>query len=285
MALREQMSTEIDRPEINDHGLLASSRRVSAMIRRYWYLIKGSWPRILELAYWPTMQVVLWGFVTKFFLTQSDWLSLAVGVLLGGAMLWDVMFRGQISLSICFFEEMWSRNLGHLFVSPLRPWEFIFALITMSLLRTLFGLIVAAIIAFFLHRYAITEMGPSLVVFFGLLMVMSWGLGLVIISMVLRFGLGAESLAWAAVFAFLPISAVYYPVEVLPWWLQPLALATPAAHVFEGMRELLIKGVFNWQHFFWAAGLAFTYLGIGIVTFRSAFRSARAEGKLLQIGE
>jgi ABC-2 type transport system permease protein len=128
-------------------------------------------------------------------------------------------------------------------------------------------------------------MGPSLVIFFGLLMVMSWGLGLVIISMVLRFGLGAESLAWAAVFAFLPISAVYYPVEVLPWWLQPVALATPAAHVFEGMRELLINGQFSWEHFFWAAGLASLYLLIGIITFRAAFQAARADGKLLQMGE
>ena len=116
-------------------------------------------------------------------------------------------------------------------------------------------------------------------------MIMSWGVGLVIISMVLRFGLGAESLAWVAVFAFLPISAVYYPLETLPVWLQPVAWVTPAAHVFEGMRAVLVDGRFDWGHFLWAAGLDVLYLVIGAVTFHRAFRAARAEGRLLQMGE
>ena len=128
-------------------------------------------------------------------------------------------------------------------------------------------------------------MGPALVAFFSLLMIMSWGVGLVIISMVLRFGLGAESLAWVAVFAFLPISAVYYPLETLPIWLQPLAWVVPAAHVFEGMRALLVDGAFDWGHFLWAAGLDAVYLLIGAVTFHRAFRAARNEGRLLQMGE
>ena len=277
--------TAYDHGPMAQQGLGPSTRRIAAMVRRYWYLLKGSWPRILELAYWPTMQVLLWGFVTKFFMTQSAWLAAAGGILLGGALLWDVMFRCQIGLSLCFLEEMWSRNLGHLFVSPLRPWEFVSALITVSFLRTLFGMLVAAGIAYLLHRYALFDMGPALVAFFSLLMIMSWGVGLVIISMVLRFGLGAESLAWVAVFAFLPISAVYYPLETLPIWLQPLAWVVPAAHVFEGMRALLVDGAFDWGHFLWAAGLDAVYLLIGAVTFHRAFRAARNEGRLLQMGE
>lgn len=268
-----------------DTGLSASARRILAMVRRYWYLVKGSWPRILELAYWPTMQVILWGFVTKFFVTQSDWLATAGGVLLGGALLWDVMFRGQIGLSICFLEEMWSRNLGHLFVSPLRPWEYTLSIITVSLIRTVFGLAVASVIAYFMHAYDILNMGFMLVAFFALLMMMSWGVGLMVISMVLRYGLGAESLAWVAVFAFLPISAVYYPIEILPVWLQPVANLVPAAHVFEGMRGVLVEGVVLWEHFFAALALDLVYLALGSITFYFAFKSARDEGKLLQMGE
>ncbi|MDH3560028.1 MAG: ABC transporter permease, partial [Gammaproteobacteria bacterium] len=81
-------------------------RRIHAMVLRYTYLVRGSWPRILELFYWPAVQLVLWGFITKFFVTNSTWLMQASGVLLAAVMLWDVMFRGHLGVSLAFFEEM-----------------------------------------------------------------------------------------------------------------------------------------------------------------------------------
>jgi ABC-2 type transport system permease protein len=270
---------------MNPQGLAVSFRRIAAMVRRYWYLIIGSWPRIAELAYWPTIQMVLWGFVSSFFMTQSSNLAVAAGALIGGVLLWDTLFRGQIGLSICFFEEMWSRNLGHLFVSPLRPWEMVTALMTMSLIRTVLGAGAAAVLAIFLYSFNLFALGLPLVAFFACLMLMSWGMGLVVVSMVLRYGLGAESLAWVAIFAFAPISAVYYPVEILPFWLQPVAWATPSAHVFEGMRQVLTDGTFAWGHLGAALALDVVYVGIGIAVFVRAFAHARAEGKLLQVGE
>ena len=100
--------------------LSLSLRRIESMLRRYVYLLKGSWPRILELAYWPTVQMVTWGFVTIFLAQTSSLLVQAGGLLISAVLLWDVMFRSQLGVSLSFFEEMWSRNLGHLFVSPLR---------------------------------------------------------------------------------------------------------------------------------------------------------------------
>ena len=263
----------------------SSARRIAAMVRRYWYLIKGSWPRLAEMAYWPTIQMILWGFVSSYFMTQTSNLAVAAGALIGGVLLWDTLFRGQIGLSICFFEEMWSRNLGHLFVSPLRPWEMVISLMTMSLIRTLIGAGVAAVLAIVFYSFNIFALGVPLVAFFVCLMLMGWGMGLIIVAMVLRLGLGAESLAWVALFLFAPVSAVYYPVSILPDWLVPVAYATPSAHVFEGMRQVLTDGTFNWGHFGAALALDAIYVAIGALVFAHAFAHARAEGKLLQMGE
>lgn len=266
-------------------GPAASARRIAAMVRRYWYLIRGSWPRLAELAYWPTVQMILWGLVSQFFMTQSSWLAQAGGVLIAGVLLWDLLFRGQIGFTICFLEEMWSRNLGHLFVSPLRPWELVLALITMSAIRTVLGGVFAAVIAILLYEFSIFDLGLPLLAFFLVLMGMGWGIGMVITAVVLRAGLGAESLAWVAMFALAPISAVYYPVETLPEAVRWLAWLTPSAHVFEGMRALMVEGVFRWDLLGRALALDVVYLGIGAATFAWAFGKAREEGRLLQTGE
>ena len=266
-------------------AILFSWRRVGAMQLRYFYLLKGSWPRILELAYWPIVQVILWGFISQFFVTHSSWVVQAAGVLIAAVLLWDVMFRGQLGVSISFLEEMWSRNLGNMFVSPLRPYEWILALIGMSVIRTLIGVIPAALLAIPLYQYSIFEMGLPLIAFFTNLLVMGWAIGLAVSAMILRYGLGAESLAWVAIFVLAPISGIYYPISVLPEWLQPVALALPSAHVFEGMRAVMFDGVFDTGHFIAAVALNIVYILIGGFVFLYAFHIARRRGLLLQIGE
>ncbi|MBI3515036.1 MAG: ABC transporter permease [Proteobacteria bacterium] len=242
-----------------------SPRRVGALILRYLYVLRSSWPRLLELAYWPAMQVIVWGFITQFFMTNSSWVAQATGVLLGAVLLWDVLFRSQLGISVSFLEEMWSRNLGHLFVSPLRPYEFLIALATMSLVRTLIGMLPAALLAIPLYHYSIFDLGLPL--------------------LILCFGLGAEGFAWVAVFAISPIAAVFYPVSVLPAWLQGVAYALPPAHVFEGMRTLMVEHVFPTDHLLAAIGLNALYLAVAGAVFLAAFARARVLGKLLQVGE
>jgi ABC-2 type transport system permease protein len=188
-------------------------------------------------------------------------------------------------VSLTFLEEMYSRNLGNLFVSPLRLREFIAGQLVMSTLRTLIGVGGACVFAWLLFHYSIFTMGVPLIAFFVLLIVFGWGIGLAVSAMILRWGLGAEELAWAAIFLVAPISGVYYPIDVLPAWLQVVANATPSAHVFEGMRALLLQGVFRWDHFGWAIGLNVIYLAIGVLLFRVTILHAREHGTLLQMGE
>src|SRR4030066_2139881 len=230
-------------------------------------------------------QMVLWGFIAAFLLNPSSWLAQASGVLLSAVLLWDVLFRGQLGVSLVFMEEMWSRNLGHLFVSPLRPFELGCALLTMSLIRTVIGVGGAALIAIPLFDYSIFSMGLPLLAFFINLIVMGWAIGLLVSGIVLGYGLGAESMAWGAIFAVQPVSGVYYPIEVLPEWLQYVAYALPSSHVFEGMRAVLFEHTFRMDLFVNALLLNGVYLAAGIGSFLAFFNGARTRGPLLPAGE
>ena len=265
--------------------MVSSLRRIFALVLRHVYLLRGSWPRVLELMYWPTMQMVLWGFITIFLVGHSTWVAQASGVLLSAVLLWDVLFRGQLGVSLVFMEEMWSRNLGHLFVSPLRPLELVAALLTMSLVRTLIGVGGAALIAIPLFHYSIFDLGLPLLAFFTNLIVMSWSIGLLVSGIVLRYGLGAEGMAWFLVFAVQPVTGVYYPIDVLPHWLQLVAAALPSSYVFEGMRAVLFEQVFRTDLLIKALALNALYLTAGMAAFLAYFRIARIRGQLLHIGE
>ncbi len=262
-----------------------SPGRVGAMMLRYLYLLRGSWPRLVEQAYWPTVQMIIWGFITQFFATNSSWVAQAIGVLLSAVLLWDVLFRAQLGVSVVFMEEMFSRHLGHLFSSPLRAYELMVSLVSISLLRTLIGVGTAALLAIPLYHYSIFSMGLPLLAFFSLLLVFGWAIGLMMCALLLRFGLGVESLAWASIFALAPISGIYYPISTLPAWLQTIAWAVPSSHVFEGMRAVLFYQHFDLALFAQVTALVVVYLALGVWLFLKAFEVARTLGLLLQSNE
>jgi ABC-2 type transport system permease protein len=265
--------------------MMLALRRIAAMCLRHLYILKGSWIRILEMAYWPAVNMVIWGFTSQFFATNSTWVARAGGVLIGAVLLWDVMFRGNLGVALSFMEEMWSRNLGHLSVTPLRPHELVVSMLTMSLIRTVIGVAPAALLAIPLYHYSIFALGVALVGFWFCLMVSGWAIGLGVSALVLRFGLGAESLAWVLIFAIAPLSGIYYPISTLPDWLQPLAWALPPAHVFEGMRALMADGVWRGDLMVGAVALDALYLGLGWLVFLAAWHNARKRGALLEVGE
>ena len=262
-----------------------SGRRVLAIVLRHLYVLKRSWPRILELAYWPTVQMILWGFITTFFLSHSSWVSQAAGVLISAVLLWDVLFRANLGLSISFIEEMWARNLGQLFVSPLRPYELVAALMLMSFIRTVISTLPAALLAFPFYDVWVFSLGPPLIAFFANLLVLGWCVGLLVSGLLLRYGLGAESLCWLGIFLLAPLSGIYYPISSLPGWLQPISWSLPSAYVFEGMRGVLFDGVFRIDLFAGAVTLNAVYLLLTAAFFLFMFRRARVRGLLLQQGE
>ena len=264
----------------------SAARRVWGLFYRHLALYRRSWPRVVELMYWPVLQMVIWGFVTAYLAgLQSNTASVAAGVLLGGALLWEVTLRSQMGFSVSFLEELWSRNLGHVFVSPIRPRELVAALMCLSLARTLIGVLPAVLLAFLLYAFNLFALGPVVVAFFAALMLMGWAVALGVVSLILRHGAGAEALAWSVLFGLTPFAAVFYPGAVLPAWLQPVSLSLPAAHVFEGMRAALMEGRIAWGHLAAAFALDAVWLAVMGFVFMRQFQSARVRGALLNIGE
>src|SRR5262249_430693 len=154
-------------------------------------------------------------------------------------------------------------NLGHLFVTPLRPYEWVVSLLAMSMIRVMLGIVPAALLAIPLYHYSIFSMGLPLVAFFPVLLVMGWALGLAICGLILRQGMGGGGVGWTVVFTLSPISCVYYPVSTLPYWLQHAAWALPSTYVFEGMRALLFTGIFRIDYLLTALVLDIVYVGLG----------------------
>jgi ABC-2 type transport system permease protein len=206
-------------------------------------------------------------------------------VLLGAALLWDVLFRSQVSLSIAFLEEIWSRNLGHLLVSPLRSGEFVLSLIVVSLIRTFIGLACASLLALALFGFSLYDIGLGLIAFFFNLSVFGWAVGIAVSGLILRFGMGAEMLTWVLAAGLAPLCAVYYPIDALPPWIQWLPHVLPPAFIFEGMRGVLLHGVFRLDLLSVAVALNLLYVTAGLALFMAMLRVARRRGMLLQLGE
>ena len=259
--------------------------RIGAMTLRYWYLLRSSWPRLLELVYWPTMQMLVWGFLQLYLAQNTSALACISGTLIGAVLLWDVLFRGQLGFSISFLEEMWSRNIANLMMSPLRPVEFVAALMLMSLIRLAIGMLPVTVLAFVFFGFNIYGLGFALAAFFANLVFTGWAIGLLVSGLVLRNGLGAESLAWSLMFLLLPLACVYYPVGTLPAWLQPVSWALPPTYVFEGLRAALLDRVFRADLMLEALALNAVYLALGLGAFVLLLRSARQKGSLLAMGE
>jgi ABC-2 type transport system permease protein len=262
-----------------------SFRRIGAVVLRYWYLLRSSVPRLLELIYWPAVQMLMWGFLQLYLAQNAGFFARAGGTFIGAVLLWDILFRGQLGFSISFLEEMWARNLGNLMMSPLRPIEFVAALMVMSVVRLVVGMVPVTLLAIGFFGFNFYSLGFALAAFFLNLILTSWAIGILVSGLIIRNGMGAESLAWTIMFIFLPLTCVYYPVAVLPAWLQPVAWALAPTYVFEGMRSLMIDHVFRADLMLQSLTINAIYFAAAVVAFLALLNSARRTGALMQMGE
>jgi ABC-2 type transport system permease protein len=180
---------------------------------------------------------------------------------------------------------MWSRNLGNLMMSPLKPIEFLIALMVMSLVRLAIGAIPMTVLAWFFFGFNFYAIGLPLIAFFCNLIFTSWSIGIFVSGLVLRNGLGAESIVWTLMFVMLPLACIYYPVSVLPDWLQYVAWALPPTYVFEGMRALLIDHTFRVDLMLDSLALNAALFIASFLIFLALLRSAKRHGSLLGGGE
>lgn len=183
-----------------------------------------------------------------------------------------------------FLEDIWARNLLNVFCAPVRLREYIFATFLFGLLRVSFTLLCLITLAWGLYHFNLFDLGFSLIPFIANLLIFGLALGITATAIIMRFGQAAEMLAWAIPFLIQPFAAVFYPVSVLPVWVQTMALAIPCTHVFEGMREVLRTGSLSWSHLGWAVGLNMIYLALAMSLLARMFNLARDRGLLGKLG-
>ena len=259
--------------------------KILALSLRHVYLIKGSFPRILDLIYWPTIQIFLWGFISKFFTLNSSYFENTVGIILSAAILYDFLFRSSISYNMMFLEEIWSRNFTNLFIAPIKISEIIAALTLTAIFRTLIGLVPAALLAIPLFGVSIFKIGIPLIFLLITLYIFGVTLGLLVTSGLVRFGPSFENIAWASLFFLAPLGCIYYPIEILPNWLQIIAKLLPLVHIFEEMRNVLIYDIVNYSQIIKAIIISFIYFVFGIIIFFLSYEGAKNRGTLINMGE
>jgi ABC-2 type transport system permease protein len=257
---------------------------ILGLVLRYTYIIRRSVPRIVEMLFWPLLDLLVWGFLTVYLRGIHEGPAAAVTFLLGAMIFWDVLFRAQQGMTVSFLEDVWTRNIINVFVAPVRVREFLAATALVGLLKVLVILVVLTVVAWWLYGFNLMALGWGLGPLFVNLVVMGWGLGMVTTALIMRYGQAVEMLAWAIPFLFQPLSAVFYPVGVLPAWLQPAALALPSTHVFEGMRAVLAGGGFPVRHLLWALVLNAVFLAVEALFFMWMYRSTREKGYLAKLG-
>ena len=259
--------------------------KIYALSLRHIYLIKGSFPRILDLIYWPSIQIFLWGFISKFFTLSSNYYDNTVGIILSAAILYDFLFRSSISYNMMFLEEIWSRNFTNLFIAPIKIKEIIAALTLTAIFRTLIGLFPASLLAIPLFGVSIFKIGLPLIFLLLSLYIFGVTLGLLVTAGLIRFGPSFENIAWASLFFLAPLGCIYYPIEILPNWLQIIAKSLPLVHIFEEMRNILINDLINYYEISKSIIISILYFIFGVIIIYAAYGGARKRGTLLNIGE
>ncbi len=262
-----------------------SPTRVGALVLRHVYLLRSSWPRLLEVIYWPLVQMVMWGFLQSYLNQQSGMLAQAGGTLIGAILLWDLLVRSQLGFSVSFLEEMWSRNMANLLITPLKRSEFLIGLMTVSMIRLAIGILPVTILAIWFFGFNLWGLGFALAAFFVNLLLTAWAVGILASGLVLRNGLGAEGFVWTIMFLILPICCVFYPVETLPEFLRWVAWSLPPTYVFEGMRALMFEGTFRADLMLRALAINAALVTVAGFIFVRLLDSARRAGSLLSLGE
>lgn len=255
--------------------------RISALLLRYLYIYPRSVPRILDIFIWPLVDILIWGFLTIYL--QQERPNFPLSIFLGALIFWDFILRAQQAVTISFMEEIWERNLFNIFVTPIKLSEFLVATFLVGVVRIVLIGISLGLSSFFIFHFNIFSFGFYLIPFVLNFFLFGWILGLIATAVLLRFGQSAQVIAFAFTTFLQPLLAVFYPVSVLPKVIQPIALAIPATHVFEGMREIVLYHTFPLYNFLMAGVLNCIWLIIALILLYKMFEYVRREGRLLKL--
>jgi ABC-2 type transport system permease protein len=255
-----------------------SPQRTAAITLRQLYLYRGSPVRILPLFGWVMIDVVLWGFITRYLNSFPSSGYNFVPALLGAVLLWDFFVRVMQGLTTAFFEDVWSRNFMNVFASPILISEYLTGLVVSAIWTSMIGLIMMLLLAKGIFGLSLLDYGLLLIPFFLVLFLCGIALGIFASALVLRMGPAAEWLIWPIPAMISPFAAVFYPLATLPRWMQWIGHALPPSYVFEGMRSVLAGQPMAGYNLVAGAGLAVFYLAAAYWYFSRVYHHAVRTG-------
>jgi ABC-2 type transport system permease protein len=248
------------------------------MIIRYTINMRHSFDRLSDMFYWPLMDLILWGLTGLYFakLNMNNFHS--IDIILTGVVFWLVIWRGQYEINLNLLSELWDKNLVNLFVTPLKLSEWIISLLIFGLLKMLASLMFVSLLAFILYKYNVLMYGLFIIPIVISLLITGWAIGFFIAGILIRYGQRVQTFAWIGGALLAPFSAVYYPLSILPVWVQKVALFVPSSYMFEGMREFIVTHSISYEKFLISFALNIAYLILSIWFFKSMFNKSKKLG-------
>lgn len=259
-------------------------RRIWGLVLRNIYLHRRSLPRLMEIAFWPVMDMMVWGFVTVWMQRSGANLPRLLEYVLGALVLWTLLYRAQLGVTVAFLEDIWTRNFVNIFVTPVRLDEIFVATGVLSAAKALATAAILVPVAWGLYGCDVTVAGVTGLGAMVILLGMGWAVGLFTTALIFRYGHASEALAWGIPFLIQPLSAVFYPVDVLPPWIRPVSWCLPSTHAFEALRSLLVRGQAAPLELITGALLLVPWSLAAIWYFRTKFREVRELGILAKAG-
>ena len=253
---------------------------VAGIALRQFYLMRGSPTRVLPMFAWVAVDIVLWGFITRYLNAVSGSGINFVPQLLGAVLLWDFFTRIMQGVTTAFLEDIWSRNFLNLFATPLLISEYVTGLVATSVVTSALGLALMLVLATAVFGLPFFQLGLVLVPLLLVLFLFGIALGILASALVLRLGPASEWLVWPLPALLSPFAGVFYPLATLPPWMRAIGHLLPASYVFEGLRAAVVGQGFHAAPLAWGAALALLYLGVAALVFAGVFRHVVRSGLL-----
>ncbi|MBI3771961.1 MAG: ABC transporter permease [Gammaproteobacteria bacterium] len=257
-----------------------NSSRIAAVVLRQIYLIRGSFSRMFPLFAWVAIDMVLWGFITRYLNSVTSSGINFVPLFLGAVLLWDFLIRVMQGVTMAFFEDVWSRNFLNMFATPLSVSEYLSGLVIASIATSSIGLVVMLSLTTTIFGLSYFSFGLMIIPFLLILFLCGIALGIVSSAVVLRFGPASEWFIWPLPALISPFAGVFYPLETLPHWMRMVAVLLPPSYVFEGMRAIVSQGTFSAPMLLWGTGLTILYVLLACWFFSHTYRHAVRTGLL-----
>lgn len=253
---------------------------INALMLKYWYMGIRSIDRLLDVFYWPLIGMLIWGFTT-YYLSNLVKDSFIISVLLGGAILWTFFSRAQGDIGIYILEDFWSRNLTNLFASPMTNFELIASTAIFGFFRSIISFLFLIAVAYFMYSFNILAIGAVYVAVFAIgLMLFGWVIGIFVTALIFRYGTRFQMFAWTIPWLIQPFSAVFYPLNSLPIWLQKISLLIPTTYLFEGMRTTLMNNALDWKSIAFSFVLNIFLFFVVYIFFERSMYIAKKKGML-----